>query len=220
MYKNVLQSASHEIHTYLNGILGYISLLEYTSLDEHQIKQVNKIHQSGENLLALIDDTILFNTYCNHPLEVAKNKCELDTIFAEVKNNMMAFAESKGKVLHWLQKVPAGMFLDSDESRIKLVLSRVLKFFILMSDYPEVKFILEHSPNHHLMFSLQTPVQIVPFDKIQLVFEKISPTDIPDVRKKDCSGFELAIAKKIIESLNGKISLFVNDKGTLLEGYF
>ncbi|MFA6915099.1 MAG: HAMP domain-containing sensor histidine kinase [Parachlamydiales bacterium] len=214
MYKKVLLSASHEIHTYLNGILGYSSLLEFTELNENQQKQVEKIHRSGENLLALIDDTLLFDTLSNDQTQMNLQLIDVGNLFSTIHESMDAYANSKGKNLIWEQAIPSNFSAHLDESKIHTVVIKILKFFILMDQHKEIRFRVRVEES--LILEVLTAEAIIPDEKLGLIFEKISPTDIPNVRSNDCTGFELAIAYKILELLKGKITFKNTEKGSLL----
>jgi PAS domain S-box-containing protein len=53
-----LSRTSHELRTPLNAILGFASLLEADDLTVEQHEDVSQIRQSGEHLLALIDEVL------------------------------------------------------------------------------------------------------------------------------------------------------------------
>lgn len=53
-----LANMSHEIRSPLNGILGFLHLLECTNLDEEQLDYIEKIKISSETLTAVIKDIL------------------------------------------------------------------------------------------------------------------------------------------------------------------
>jgi len=53
-----LATMSHEIHTPMNGVMGFTQLLRTTQLDAEQREYVNLIEQSGQSLLLIIDDIL------------------------------------------------------------------------------------------------------------------------------------------------------------------
>src|SRR5882757_6659620 len=56
-----LATMSHEMRTPLNGIIGMTGILESKNLDDQERECVEVIRQSGETLLALIDDVLDFS---------------------------------------------------------------------------------------------------------------------------------------------------------------
>ncbi len=55
---NFLSSMSHELRTPLNAIIGFAELLKDDGLSERQLRQVHNIADSGEHLLALINQLL------------------------------------------------------------------------------------------------------------------------------------------------------------------
>src|SRR4029077_592311 len=53
-----LANMSHEIRTPMNAILGFTNLLQRKKLDEEAKEFVQAIHNSGETLLAIINDIL------------------------------------------------------------------------------------------------------------------------------------------------------------------
>ena len=73
-FKNkFLANVSHEIRTPLNSILGFLSVLENTSLDREQLDIIGIIKDSSKNLVAIVDDLLDISKIEAGHLEI-KNK--------------------------------------------------------------------------------------------------------------------------------------------------
>ena len=87
--KNVfLATMSHEIRTPMNGVLGAVSLLVNTPLNEHQRRWVAIIKACGEALLAQLDDVLDFSA-----LEAASVRLEREVF------DIRALAEDAARVV-------------------------------------------------------------------------------------------------------------------------
>ena len=65
-----LANMSHEIRTPMNGVVGMISLLSRSPLDDEQREYVETIRKSGEYLLVIINDVLDFSKIESGKLEL------------------------------------------------------------------------------------------------------------------------------------------------------
>ncbi|MFT5890135.1 MAG: signal transduction histidine kinase/CheY-like chemotaxis protein [Dokdonia sp.] len=73
-FKNkFLANVSHEIRTPLNSILGFLSVLENTSLDREQLDLIGIVKDSSKNLVSIVDDLLDISKIEAGRLEI-KNK--------------------------------------------------------------------------------------------------------------------------------------------------
>ena len=57
-----LATMSHELRTPLNGVLGFAEILTYTTLDAKQLSYAQKITESGNQLLTVVNDILDFSS--------------------------------------------------------------------------------------------------------------------------------------------------------------
>src|SRR5690606_17195200 len=69
---NFLASMSHEIRTPLNGILGMAQVLAGESLTDEQLDRVKVITESGQTLMALLNDVLDISKIEAGKLEIAR----------------------------------------------------------------------------------------------------------------------------------------------------
>ncbi|MEP0263188.1 ATP-binding protein [Dokdonia sp.] len=127
-FKNkFLANVSHEIRTPLNSILGFLSVLENTSLDREQLDLIGIIKDSSKNLVSILEDLLDISKIEAGRLEI-KNK----------RFNFKKFTESliktyelqtQEKRLEFITEVGANIpkFLIGDQLRINQILVNLLE---------------------------------------------------------------------------------------------
>jgi signal transduction histidine kinase/ActR/RegA family two-component response regulator len=79
-----LATMSHEIRTPLNGVLGYLGLLRESGLSAEQTAQVNVIRESGDALLAVINEILDYSKLESGRAALESVPTDARTIAAEV----------------------------------------------------------------------------------------------------------------------------------------
>ena len=127
-FKNkFLANVSHEIRTPLNSILGFLSVLENTSLDREQLDLVGIVKDSSKNLVSIVDDLLDISKIEAGRLEI-KNKRFNFKKFTEslVKTYELQASEKRLQFV-----VDAGTnlpkFLIGDQLRLNQILINLLE---------------------------------------------------------------------------------------------
>lgn len=123
-----LSSVSHELRTPLNAILGFSQLLEMDAKksfgEEHQ-QWLNEIKQSGELLLSLIDDILIFSSSESNNLSVAISSVDIIAALNEALTMLQKTAkENHVKLQNFDVKTP--IYIQADPVRLKQVLLNLL----------------------------------------------------------------------------------------------
>lgn len=135
-----LANISHEFKTPLNGILGSLTLLKSTDLDEHQSYMLDTAETCGENLVRLINNVLDVNSLSNNKFSL------LNVPFSPVK---------------LLNQVATAFAHDIDKKRLALDL-KVAKGFpqLVKGDPTRFKQILEHLLSNSIKFSEKGQITI------------------------------------------------------------
>ena len=129
---NFLASMSHEIRTPLNGILGMAQVLASDTLSDSQRERVSVISESGQTLMALLNDVLDISKIEAGKLEIARINGKLDQTIDRMRHLFLSRAEERGL---WIKierqgDLPATMLYDPVRVRqcVGNLLSNAIKF--------------------------------------------------------------------------------------------
>lgn len=209
---NFLSNLSHELRTPLNGILGFSHLLEISPLDAEQKTMVHTIHQSGQRLLATVDNILELAQFeaGQFRLEAApfSPRAVLDSVSG------LYSGQAAEKNLRWEVSFDAGIprVLDGDPVRLAQAWGHVLS--------NAVKFTREGSVRVRLEARIPAPEQ---WELVLLVedsgigfsagqngqwFMPFHQEDGSLTRKFGGTGLGLALCDRIARAMGGGVSLW------------
>lgn len=209
-----LANMSHELRTPLNAVLGYSEILSSREPDPQKKHYLDSIRSSGNSLLSLINDVLDLSKIEAGKLELQHTAVSISSLFDEMKTIFQPRISGKG--LDFIIEVPDDVpeFLILDETRMRQVLINLLgnaeKFtqqgFVRLS----VK-IIKDNGNSDSWVDLIIEVQdsgmgISPEDKSR-IFETFEQAKGQKTSRYGGTGLGLAISKKIIQLMNGTISV-------------
>ena len=203
-----LANMSHELRTPLNAIIGFSRLMKRKlkdTLPERQQKNLDLIEQSGEQLLALVNDLLDFERIEAGRLSIHREAFPLQPLLEALTTSLQPQAEEKGLKLELdTQNLPAAFFSDKD--RLRQVLSNLLTNAIRYSDSGTVR--LEAAQeNGRLVFRVRDQGLGMTEDQIQNIFEPFHQVDASHTRERGGVGLGLAIVTRLVGLLRGQIKV-------------
>jgi PAS domain S-box-containing protein len=203
-----LSNMSHEIRTPLNSIIGFSDLLLDPFFDpEQQIEFVNSIKNSGNNLIAIINDIMDISKIETGQITIHKSKFLIRQFLDEVKAQHVIITEKKGLGFNCFCQCDESnhdVFVSTDQERLRQIfnnlVSNALKF--TSEGYIEIgSRLIDDEVEFHVK---DTGIGISP-DFLVKIFERFRQVEGEKTRKYGGNGLGLAISKNLVELMGGEI---------------
>lgn len=223
-----LATMTHELRTPLNGVIGMSQLLSSAKLDEVQSNYVKTIQQSGKQLLSLINDILDFSKIESGKIELDCQNFNLPENLQTLCDMMTPEAAKKGLTLSYAYDIrPEHHWLYGDEIRLNQVLINLIGNAIKFTHDGHIAITLntlgitpKENGQPHLAFCISirdTGIGITQ-QQIEKLFTRFTQADASTTRKYGGTGLGLAISKRLLEKMNGDISIESEvGKGTLFK---
>lgn len=206
-----LASMSHEIRTPMNAIIGLVELMQRTDLRGKQSDYINKIEQSTKKLLGLINDILDISKIEAGKLELEQTDFNL---YTEIENTIGIFksqAENNGIELNVTISKAVPEFVNGDSLRFCQILTNLVSNAIKFTNQGMVKIEAELQSktancNKVLVKVIDSGCGIQK-ETIPLLFEQFTQESSSTTRNFGGTGLGLNICKKLVEIMNGEISV-------------
>lgn len=203
-----LANMSHELRTPLNGILGNITLLFQTALDEKQQKYAERIHLCAKILLDLIQSVLDFSKITAGQLKIVTEKCDLTILLNECVSICRVLADQKHLDFrtHMSESLPK---IKVDPLHFKEVIMNLLNNAIKFTENGFIE--LNQTVLSKTTDTLLIRIEIkdsgigIPKEKMKFLFEKFWQADTSTTRKYGGTGLGLAISKELVNLMGGTI---------------
>lgn len=209
-----LANMSHELRTPLNGIIGMSELLATSRLTPEQRESTGIIHTSAQTLLLLIEEVLDISA-----IEAGKLKSEdVDFNLAELLGRLRSLclpqASSKKLKLNMDADIALPAQLHGDPGHLLQVLLNLMQNAIKFTEQGEVSLqvrLIEQETGASLIrFSVRDTGIGIPPEARARIFEPFEQVDSSTARRYGGTGLGTTIAKMLVESMGGQISLEAN----------
>jgi signal transduction histidine kinase len=206
-----LASMSHELRTPLNGVLGYAQLLARSSgLSARQARGLEVIQQSGQHLLALINDILDLARIEAGRTDLNLQPVNLPCLLQTVVNLMQLRAHEKrlGFMFDAAQGLPE--VVTADDRRLRQVLLNLLGNAIKFTDQGMVALRVACTPTGPAELLLRLDVEDTGIgmrpDDLHRIFEPFEQVG-DEQRRSGGTGLGLAITRALVKDMGGQIQV-------------
>ncbi|MBA53206.1 MAG: hypothetical protein CMK89_02015 [Pseudomonadales bacterium] len=202
---------SHDLRTPLNSILGFCQLLELSKLDEEQSEQVRLIRDSGNHLLALVNDILDLSKGEAGKIQLESIKFSLPELVRDtttfLKPQLQPGVTFK---LEIDDAIPP--WLLGDPVRVRQVLYNLLSNAFKFTQQGEVSLVVNgvQGPTEDtccISFTVDDTGAGIPEKSLENLFDVYEQADASVNRSYGGTGLGLHICKQLAELMDGSISV-------------
>lgn len=209
-----LANMSHEIRTPLNAVIGFSELLQDTIKDEKQQNYIKTINTAGNSLLMIINDILDLSKIEAGKIELHYKPIKMKSIIKEIETIFMQNAHSKGINLRVEIQDDFPEIVLFDDVRIRQILLNIVGNAVKFTEKGYVKISLQASPSStkdnscvDLRLAVEDTGIGIPDNEKEKIFEAFTQISGQSIKKYGGTGLGLSITSKLVEIMNGKISL-------------
>ncbi len=201
-----LANMSHEIRTPMNGILGFSELLLAEDLpDDHRAK-IELIHESGQNMLNLINDILDLSKIESGHFVVNNEEVDIAEIATNCVKLFQVAAAKKDLQLDLLLLDDGPILAHADPVRARQVLTNIVGNALKFTEAGRVDLYLKQTKRDVEIKVCDTGIGIA-HDKLEAVFEEFVQADDGAQRRYGGSGLGLHITQKLVDLMDGSLKL-------------
>lgn len=202
---------SHEIRTPLLGIIGTLDLIDKNSLNDSNLRDIERVISSARHLQQITDDALNISKYSLDEIEFHDNTVNFCDLLNNCINIHLSNAKNKNLSIqaHYDSKLP--LYFELDETKVQQMISNILSNAIKFTHkgFVSVEARLLSSSEH----SCQVDIIIsdsgvgIASDKIKSIFEPYKQANGSSNRTVGGTGLGLYISQKIAILMGGEIKV-------------
>jgi two-component system, sensor histidine kinase len=198
-----LATMSHEIRTPLNGVLGMAQAMAAAPLPKVQRERLAILHQSGEALLAILNDILDLSKIEAGKLQLEEIEFDLAELVHGAHSAFSAIAKEKG-VSFALDIGRARGVYRGDPTRLRQILYNLVSNAVKFTESGEIQVKGVYADDTLSVSVTETGVGIPP-DALADLFEKFTQVDTSTTRRFGGTGLGLAICQQLARLMGGAI---------------
>ena len=215
-----LANMSHEIRTPLNAVLGYAELLGFINKDKIQKDYIESIKSSGRSLLTLINDILDLSKIEAGKLELQPEYVNAQSFFSDFESIFSLRVSGKGLkfIPDISSEIPAEIYVD--EVRLRQIIINLIGNAIKFTEKGSIKLKVYSENPQIISYSNEKTGELIDLiievsdtgigiskEMQEEIFNPFVQGKSRSVKKYGGTGLGLAITKRIVQIMNGTITL-------------
>jgi signal transduction histidine kinase len=200
-----LATMSHEIRTPLNGVLGMAQAMAADGLSARQAERLAVIRQSGESLLAILNDVLDLSKIEAGKLVIEEVEFDLGELARGAHSAFTAIANKKGLSFGLDLEGARGRY-RGDPSRIRQILYNLISNALKFTEQGEIRVKGSYSDGRLQLEVRDTGMGIAP-ENLARLFHKFDQLDSSTTRRFGGTGLGLAICWELAQLMGGDITV-------------
>lgn len=206
-----MANMSHEIRTPMNAIVGMSRLLLEKEFLPHQVRYLNAIRQSADNLLVIINDILDLSKIEAGKIIIEQVHFSLRALLDKVRDMLLLKAEEKGLQLRFKIGEDVCDSLIGDPTRISQILINLIGNAIKFTEKGFVELRASRAGNNddscRIRFDVEDTGIGIAEDYVESIFDSFTQAGTDTARKFGGTGLGLTISKQLSDLMKGKISV-------------
>jgi len=205
-----LANMSHEIRTPLNGLLAMSQVMAIDELAPAQRERLEVVRQSGEALLAILNDVLDVSKIEAGKLELEIEEFDAAALMRSVQAAFSALADRKGLKLVLDMEAGAGGLRSGDAARLRQIVNNLVSNALKFTEAGEVRVeVRGEGPGGRdgLRIAVRDTGIGIPAEILPRLFQTFTQADASTTRRFGGTGLGLAICHELAALMGGSVTV-------------
>ncbi|WP_455203081.1 ATP-binding protein [Kaarinaea lacus] len=207
-----LMNMSHELRTPLNAIIGYSELLFEElgdQLDSNSQQDLNRIKQSGEHLLSLINDLLDLSKIESGKMDICLEPVDIKDVLASVETTAQPLIKKNHNKFEIHCPDDIGQ-MYADQKRLKQILINIVGNAAKFTEEGSISVVVDkvfENNQEWICFAVKDTGIGIDIEQLEKLFKEFQQVHYDASGRFGGSGLGLAISHKFCEYMGGNIKV-------------